>query len=44
MVGDCNENSPEAPVQVFDIRETVFKTRGAANVSLNIKHSVVEPF
>jgi len=44
MVGDVTRISPEAPVQVFDIRETVLKLGGAANVSLNIKTLGVEPF
>lgn len=44
MLGDVLRISPEAPVQVFDIRNTVPKLGGAANVSLNIKTLGTEPF
>jgi D-glycero-beta-D-manno-heptose-7-phosphate kinase len=44
MIGDVSRISPEAPVQVFDIRKTEPKLGGAANVSLNMKKLGVEPF
>jgi|WetSurMetagenome_2_1015567.scaffolds.fasta_scaffold115402_2 D-glycero-beta-D-manno-heptose-7-phosphate kinase len=44
MLGDVTRISPEAPVQVFDIRRTEPKLGGAANVSLNIKTLNSEPF
>jgi len=44
MLGDVTRISPEAPVQVFDIRKTEPKLGGAANVSLNIKKLNAEPF
>jgi D-glycero-beta-D-manno-heptose-7-phosphate kinase len=44
MLGDVTRISPEAPVQVFDIRKTEPKLGGAANVSLNIKTLDSEPF
>ena len=37
LLGDVTRISPEAPVQVFDIKNTEPKLGGAANVSLNIK-------
>jgi D-glycero-beta-D-manno-heptose-7-phosphate kinase len=44
MLGDVTRISPEAPVQVFDIKKTEPKLGGAANVSLNIKTLDAEPF
>ncbi|MFA5404307.1 MAG: D-glycero-beta-D-manno-heptose-7-phosphate kinase [Ignavibacteria bacterium] len=44
MLGDVTRISPEAPVQVFDIKKSVPKLGGAANVSLNIKTLDAEPF
>ncbi len=44
MLGDVNRISPEAPVQVFDIKKTEPKLGGAANVSLNVKTLKSEPF
>lgn len=44
MLGDVTRISPEAPVQVFDIKKTEPKLGGAANVSLNIKTLNSEPF
>jgi D-glycero-beta-D-manno-heptose-7-phosphate kinase len=44
MLGDVTRISPEAPVQVFDIKKTEPKLGGAANVSLNIKSLDSEPF
>jgi len=44
LLGDVTRISPEAPVQVFDIKNTEPKLGGAANVSLNIKTLDTEPF
>jgi rfaE bifunctional protein kinase chain/domain len=44
LLGEVSRISPEAPVQVVDIRKTVPKLGGAANVSLNIKTLGAEPF
>jgi D-glycero-beta-D-manno-heptose-7-phosphate kinase len=44
MLGDVTRISPEAPVQVFDIKKTEPKLGGAANVSLNVKTLKAEPF
>ena len=44
MLGDVTRISPEAPVQVFDIKKTEPKLGGAANVSLNVKTLNAEPF
>lgn len=44
MLGDVTRISPEAPVQVFDIKKTEPKLGGAANVSLNVKTLDAEPF
>lgn len=44
MLGDVTRISPEAPVQVFDIKKTQPKLGGAANVSLNIKTLDANPF
>ncbi|MBI5404367.1 MAG: D-glycero-beta-D-manno-heptose-7-phosphate kinase [Ignavibacteriae bacterium] len=43
LIGDVTRISPEAPVQVFDIKKTEPKLGGAANVSLNIKTLHSEP-
>lgn len=44
MLGDVSRISPEAPVQVFDIKKTEPKLGGASNVSLNVKSLGAEPF
>ncbi len=44
MFGNVSRISPEAPVQVFDLKETINRLGGAANVSLNIKTLGAEPF
>ena len=44
MLGDVTRISPEAPVQVFDIKKTEPKLGGAANVCFNIKTLDAEPF
>lgn len=44
LLGDVTRISPEAPVQVFDIKNTEPKLGGAANVSLNIKTLGSEPY
>lgn len=44
MIGEVTRVSPEAPVQVFDIRESDFKLGGAANVSHNVKSLGAYPF
>ena len=44
MLGDVNRISPEAPVQVFDIKKSEPKLGGAANVSLNVKTLGANPF
>ena len=44
LLGDVCRISPEAPVQVFDIKKSEPKLGGAANVSLNIKTLSAEPF
>jgi rfaE bifunctional protein kinase chain/domain len=43
MLGDVNRISPEAPVQVFDIKKSEYKLGGAANVGLNVKTLGAEP-
>jgi D-glycero-beta-D-manno-heptose-7-phosphate kinase len=43
MLGEVNRISPEAPVQVFDIRKSEYKLGGAANVGLNVKTLGAEP-
>ncbi|MBV6479491.1 MAG: D-beta-D-heptose 7-phosphate kinase [Ignavibacteria bacterium] len=43
LFGDVNRISPEAPVQVFDIRRSEYRLGGAANVGLNIKSLGSEP-
>ena len=37
VYGDVNRISPEAPVQVVDIKNTAYRLGGAANVSHNFK-------
>jgi len=44
LFGDVTRISPEAPVQVFDIRKSEFRLGGAANVAYNIKTLGSEPF
>lgn len=44
LFGDVNRISPEAPVQVFDIRKSECRLGGAANVALNIKSLGSNPF
>lgn len=44
MFGTVSRISPEAPVQVFDLRDTMNRLGGAANVSLNIKTLGAEPY
>lgn len=44
LLGDVTRISPEAPVQVFDIRDSEYKLGGAANVSYNIKTLGANPF
>jgi D-glycero-beta-D-manno-heptose-7-phosphate kinase len=44
LLGDVTRISPEAPVQVFDIKRTEPKLGGAANVSFNIKALQSVPF
>lgn len=43
LLGDVNRISPEAPVQVFDIRRSEYRLGGAANVGFNIKTLGAEP-
>lgn len=43
VYGDVNRISPEAPVQVVDIKNTEYKLGGAANVANNIKSLGCEP-
>jgi D-glycero-beta-D-manno-heptose-7-phosphate kinase len=44
LLGDVNRISPEAPVQVFDIRKSEYRLGGAANVSYNIRTLGANPF
>ncbi|MBP9191128.1 MAG: D-glycero-beta-D-manno-heptose-7-phosphate kinase [Ignavibacteria bacterium] len=44
LMGDVNRISPEAPVQVFDIKHSDYRLGGAANVSYNIKTLGADPF
>jgi rfaE bifunctional protein kinase chain/domain len=44
MLGNVNRISPEAPVQVFDLKKSEPKLGGAANVSLNVKTLGANPF
>lgn len=37
LLGDVTRISPEAPVQVFDIRKSEYRLGGAANVGFNVK-------
>jgi len=37
FIGEVSRISPEAPVPVFDLRETYFSLGGAANVAANLK-------
>jgi rfaE bifunctional protein kinase chain/domain len=37
LFGDVTRISPEAPVQVFDIRKSEYRLGGAANVGFNVK-------
>lgn len=37
LLGDVTRISPEAPVQVFDIRKSEYRLGGAANVGYNVK-------
>lgn len=43
MFGNVTRISPEAPVQVFEIKNSDLKLGGAANVSLNVKTLGAEP-
>lgn len=44
LLGDVNRISPEAPVQVFDIKKSEYRLGGAANVAYNIKTLGADPF
>ena len=44
MIGEVTRVSPEAPVQVFDIKSSDYKLGGAANVSHNVKSLGAYPF
>ncbi len=44
LLGDVTRISPEAPVQVFDIRNSHYRLGGAANVSYNVKTLGADPF
>ncbi len=44
LFGDVNRISPEAPVQVFDIRRSESRLGGAANVAFNISTLGSNPF
>ena len=44
LLGDVTRISPEAPVQVFDIRNSEYRLGGAANVSFNVRTLGAEPF
>jgi rfaE bifunctional protein kinase chain/domain len=43
VYGDVNRISPEAPVQVVDIKNTAYRLGGAANVAHNVKSLDAEP-
>jgi D-glycero-beta-D-manno-heptose-7-phosphate kinase len=43
VYGDVSRISPEAPVQVVDIKSTAYRLGGAANVALNVKTLEAEP-
>ncbi|MEO8664355.1 MAG: D-glycero-beta-D-manno-heptose-7-phosphate kinase [Ignavibacteria bacterium] len=44
LLGDVTRISPEAPVQVFDIRNSEHRLGGAANVSYNVSTLGADPF
>ena len=44
LLGDVTRISPEAPVQVFDIRNSEYRLGGAANVSYNVSTLGARPF
>ncbi len=44
LLGEVNRISPEAPVQVFDIRKSEYRLGGAANVSYNVRTLGANPF
>lgn len=44
LLGDVTRISPEAPVQVFDIRNSEYRLGGAANVSYNVRTLGADPF
>ena len=44
LFGDVNRISPEAPVQVFDIRKSENRLGGAANVALNVSSLGSTPY
>ncbi len=44
LLGDVTRISPEAPVQVFDIRNSDYRLGGAANVSFNVSTLGANPF
>ena len=44
MFGDVNRISPEAPVQVFDLRKVENKLGGSSNVCLNVKTLGANPY
>lgn len=44
LMGDVTRISPEAPVQVFDIKNSDYRLGGAANVSYNIRTLGADPF
>lgn len=44
LLGDVARISPEAPVQVFEKRRSVYRPGGSANVGLNVKTLGANPF
>lgn len=44
LLGDVTRISPEAPVQVFDIRNSEYRLGGAANVAYNVRTLGASPF
>lgn len=44
FIGDVVRISPEAPVQVFDKRKSLYKLGGSANVGLNVKTLGANPY
>jgi len=44
FLGDVKRISPEAPVQVFEKRESRYRPGGAANVGLNVKTLGAKPY